>query len=197
MKTDLQKNGRIATTRLVLLILGVMLGLFALGIWRCFHTSSALSVLRNSMESSVEHTLHSRFSFNAGFLIFGLARTTCSFLSVPPEVTVGLQTIRGVETSICQWDTMLKPHDYLPLIEKVDKDMQRNGWERMVTVIEEGVLVLVFNSTKNQSPKDQRYCVVVSEGNNLILASVRGNWDPLMAYASRSLRHVLRSVPEG
>ena len=197
MKTDLPKNRRIATTRLVLLILGVMLGLCALGIWRCFHTSTALSVLRKSIESSVEHTIHPRFSFNAGFLIFGLARTTCSFLSVPPEITVGLQTIRGVETSICQWDTMLKPRDYVPVIEKVDKDMQRRGWERMVTVIEEGVLVLVFNTTKNQSPKDQQYCVVVSEGNTLILASVRGNWNPLMAYASRSIKHILKSAPEG
>jgi len=191
MNTTLRpKSRRIGTASLVLLFLGITLGLFCLGIWHCFHASRDLHQLKSSIESSLKCPIQQRFAFNAGSLLFGLVRGGCSFFTVPPEVTAGLQAIHGVETSICRWDHPPKTADYHHVIEMVDRAMETRGWERMVTVVDDGILVLVFNSTKNKSPRDQRFCVAVSQGENLILTSVRGDCNPLIALASKSMKDI-------
>jgi hypothetical protein len=65
--------------------------------------------------------------------------------------------------------------------------MKARGWDRIVGVVERGQLVAVYWPSAKVSAANVTCCVLVFEGENLIVTSVHGNLEPLFELARQHL----------
>ena len=69
------------------------------------------------------------------------------------------------------------------MLAAADAVMTTRGWERMVGVMDGHNLVAVYLPGKNISVHRAKCCVLVLDGKELVLVSVKGNPEPLLRFA--------------
>ena len=66
------------------------------------------------------------------------------------------------------------------MLGAADSAMNRRGWDRVVGVLDGEDMVAVYVSSKTTSCRLLECCVVVFDGEQMVVASARGNLEPLL-----------------
>jgi hypothetical protein len=118
---------------------------------------------------------------NVGGGTLGLARAGLAFLDLPAEARAVLSAVRGGEVGVYQ---LVKGNlDRAGLLNSADHDMSARGWERVVGVVNARELVAVYLPSDLHSGRDVRLCVMVLDGEDLVVVAARGNLEPLLELA--------------
>lgn len=148
-----------------------------------FRLSSEMSGLRDSLQAASGRDWHRTIALNIGGFTFGAARAGLSFVEMPDQARVALQTIKGCEVGIYQTMADSETADRGAMLAAADQAMERRGWERVVGVIDDENLVAVYVPLKIASVSRMKCAVMVCEGNQMIIASTRANLNPAIQFA--------------
>jgi hypothetical protein len=125
--------------------------------------------------SGVEWTPNIELGVGGGLL--GLARVGLSFADLPSEARAVLSSVRSADVGI--YHLRERCPDRSALLAATDRGMAEKGWERVVGVISGRELVATYLPRELRSSRDVRLCVMVLEGEQLVIVSARGNLEPL------------------
>jgi hypothetical protein len=172
----------------VVLALALCLPLLcAIGIAACFRLSSATQALRSCVIESVPGQWHKRFAVHVPGLTLGLVRFGSRFFKLPPEPKAALETLYGAEVGVYNLPDAPSTLDYSAMFTAADKCMRRRGWERIFGVARGRQFVAVYVPRNLRTVKRMACCVAVLNEQDLVVASARGNLEPLLALATQRL----------
>ncbi|MCL4179795.1 MAG: hypothetical protein KJ072_18875 [Verrucomicrobia bacterium] len=161
------------------------------GVWTMLHASREVATLRDCVLTSTVADGRKEIEFSVGPLVLGLARAGLNWVELEPEVRSLLGAVRGTSVGVYRLDQAAL--DRPSLIERVDDVMSRRGWERMLGVLDGNNCVLAYVPTNLRSPHDLRLSLVVLDGRQLVVASVRADPEPVMELLLREARQAGRS----
>src|SRR5258708_1419186 len=161
--------------------------LCAVGISSFFRLSAGPAALLDSMLGGTPGDWKKKFALNAGGLTTGLVRFGLSFAHLKPEAWAAVNSLRGVEVGIYNPAHLPGSFDSASVIAKADKEMAARGWTRAVGVCHEHELVTIYFPRQKSSASGVKCCVMVFDGRQLVVASVRGNFEPLMGILHQRL----------
>lgn len=111
--------------------------------------------------------------------------TSIADFKLEPEVKAALQTMRGLRVAVCQ--RAGGSPDLPAMLEAADGALGRRGWEPVVRVLQRREMVAVYAPARLASEGPIELCVVVFDGDQLVLVSGRARLEPL---AEIGLKHV-------
>jgi hypothetical protein len=164
----------------VLLLLPVVI---AVEVVSCFHLSSDTSTLRNSLIQSSGVEWRQRIALHAGGLTLSAVRAGLSFVKLDAGARTALQTVRGAEVGVYQLPSGAKSPDRAAMLASADAAMTARGWDRMVGVMDSSDLVAVYLPVKIASARRMKCCLMVFDGQEMVVVSARANLEPLLKYA--------------
>ena len=100
-----------------------------------------------------------------------------------PEPRAAIEALRGAECGIYQLQPERALVERAAVFLATDKAMAARSWERVVGVAERDDLVAVYLPRRDLSARKMKCCVMVLHGPTLVVASARGNVEPLLAIA--------------
>ena len=143
-----------------------------------------IKAARKAVASSVPGDWNKKFDFGVGPIVLGLARTVVSFIDdVPAEAKVVLHSVKGAGVSIYHLREGAERPARESVLVHADKAMAWRGWERLVGVTSQRDVVAVYIPSKMKSVDNAAVCVLVNNGNDLIVVSARANLDEIMTLA--------------
>lgn len=157
--------------------------LCAIGIAGYFRLSTTMQTLRSSVMESVPGKWDKRFAIHVGGLTLELVRLGSRFFNLPPEPKAALEALHGAEVGVYKLQTAPATLDYSAVFTAADKSMTQCGWERIVGVVQGRQFVAVYIPRDLRAPKRMACCVVVLNEQDLVVASARGNPEPLLSIA--------------
>jgi hypothetical protein len=164
-----------------------------LGITSYFRLSSETAALRDSVVKSGPDHWKKKFAVNVGWFTTGVMRTGLSFVKLDPEARAAAGAVRSFEVGLYNLDQGPSGPDRAAILTRADKAMTARGWERVVGVGHRHELVAVYLTTRNGSPEKMKCCVIVLEGRQLVVASLRGSLEPIVqiarSHGSKPLDH--------
>jgi len=152
----------------------------AFGIASYFRVSSDTRALRSGLIKASGAEWRQQFAFNLGGLTCGAVRSGLSFVNLKKEARAAVQTVRGVEVSILRLASGAELPDRATMLNAADSAMSKRGWDRVVGVVDGDDMVAVYVSNKTTSWERLECCVVVFDGDQMIVASARANLQPLL-----------------
>jgi hypothetical protein len=161
--------------------------LCGLGVASYFRLSSPTQALRRSVMEAVPGEWDKRIGVNVGGFTLALARFASHFFQMPPEPKAALDALRGADVGLYRLERPPSSRDYSAVLKIADKSMLRRGWERIVGVAQRGQLVAVYMPRGLRADRRFNCCVVVLNDQDLIVASGRGNVEPLLDLARQQL----------
>jgi hypothetical protein len=179
---------RVRTGYVVLALVLCLPLLCAIGIAGYFRLSSATQALRNSVIESVPGQWDKRFAVHVGGLTLGLVRFGSRFFNLPPEPKAALEALHGAEVGVYNLHDAPCALDYSAMFTAADKCMRRRGWERIVGVTRSRQFVAVYMPRNLRTVKRMACCVAVLNEQDLVVASARGNLQPLLELATQCLQ---------
>jgi len=171
----------VALTGLFLLIAGVV------GVAGYFRLSSETTLLRQSVMKSVPGPWDKRFAARLGSLTLCAVRLGAHWAHLPSEARAGLAALRGVDVGVYQLQREPGAPDCGAVFQAADEVMTRRGWERVLGVAQPTGVVGIYLPRKGVSCSAMRCCLLVLEERNLVVASARGNLEPLLAMAQQHI----------
>ena len=159
------------------------LALLSVGLTGCFRISSDAQALRDSVMKSASGEWDEEIEIGVGALTLNLARAGLAFVSLEPEARAALAAARGAEVGVYRLQKQRRRLDHATMLAKADQAMSRRGWDRVVGVMNEREFVAVYVPNHVRSTRNVKICVVVMDGQELVVASARGNLEPLMEIA--------------
>jgi len=165
----------------VLLVLSgfAVLMLCLAGLASCFFLGSDARTLRNAFFKAAPAAWHQKVAVNIGPVASGAVRLGSRFFKTPPEARAGIAAFRGAEVGIYRTSESPRNLDVSGLAQ-VDKAMARRGWHRIVKVMKDSDLVMVFLPAKSLTTARMRCCFLVAHGNDLVVGSARCDLDPVL-----------------
>lgn len=159
----------------------------AIGITGYFRLSSPTQALRSSVIESVPGQWDKRFAGRVGGLTLGLVWFISHFFNMPPEAEAALAALHGAEVGVYNLHDAPSTLDYSAMFLAADKRMRRLGWERTVGVARGRQFVAVYMPRNLRTVKRMACCVAVLNEEDLVVASARGNLQPLIELATQHL----------
>lgn len=160
---------------MVFLVLAVAVGLA--GILR---PSREVANLRETVWRSSPDRWEKEIELGVGPVILGLARAGLAFVDLEPEVRTALRAVRAASVGIYRLEGTGRSRDGAVWMEEVDARMTRRGWERALAVLDGHECVMAYVPAKIRSTENLKVCVLVLEGEQMVVTSVRANPKPLM-----------------
>ncbi len=157
--------------------------LFGVGLFRSFGLSSDAAALRDGLMKSAAADWNREIEVGVGSFALNLARTALTFVRLEPEARAALRAFRGGDVGVYQRQHRQKRLDHAALLDAADKTMTARGWDRMVGVVGQDELMAIYVPRRVSSPRDMRICLVALNGQELVVASVRSNLEPLLELA--------------
>ncbi len=161
----------------------LLLVLLAAGVASCFRLGSDARTLRNELIKSSGVEWRQQIALNAGRLTLGAVRAGPSCARLDPGARAALQSIRTAGVGVYQLPSGMPPPDRAAMLAAADSAMTARGWERVVGVMDGQDLVTVYLPEKNVSVHRLKCCVMVFDGEEMVLVSAQGNLEPLLKYA--------------
>jgi hypothetical protein len=159
-----------------------------IGVTGFFRLSSETTALRESLMKGQIGLLDKKITVHVGGFTTALVRLGVQFFKVPPEARAAISSIRGGEVGIYKLTQQPEAIDSKAIFQAADEALALKGWERVVGVSKEGELVAIYLPHKGVAPEHMRCCLMVLHGQDLILASARGNVASLMELAQPHLK---------
>jgi hypothetical protein len=169
---------------IVLIVVFTLCCLSVIGVTSYFRLSSETNVLRESVMRSADGRWQKRIAVNLGWLTTGLVRAGSHLFKMPAEPRAALDSIRGVEVGVYHLAERRSRGDRAGAMACADKAMRARGWDRVVGVLEDNDVVALYMPRKPGWTGTVKCCVMVLNGQELVVASVRGNPEPLLALAA-------------
>jgi hypothetical protein len=167
----------------VAILLGAMV-LFPLmllsGVASFLRPGSDTSAMVNGLELSGSGEWQKQIAVNVGGLTLGALRIGLSFAHLDGEARALLESVRGVEVGIYQSSRVVNSRDRVKTLASTDTAMSARGWDRAVGIIDGATLVAVYVPAEIGSPGRMKCCVMVFEGERMIVVSARINPEPLV-----------------
>lgn len=160
------------------------------GVYSCLRISEETRVIRDSLLNGAgDNTWKELVELRAGPLIFGLGRSGLWFADLEPEVRAMVQAVRGLEVGIY---TRASDGDSDIPLDRADLEMNRRGWERVVTVKTRDEHVLIYARAERTAAD---VAVVVQRGADLILVSGTAKVRPLLELLANANGKLLDGLP--
>jgi hypothetical protein len=153
------------------------------GITGYFRLSSETAALSASLRETVPGTWHKKIVVNIGGFTMAVVRHGLRFVQLEAEPRAAIEALRGAEVGIYDFKQQNAGVPDASVLLATDKAMAARGWERIVGVAEKEDLVAVYMPRKGFSSRKMKCCVMVLHGATLVVASARGNVEPLLAIA--------------
>lgn len=160
-----------------------------------FGVSRDAGTLRKSLMESAAGDWERKIEVNIGAFALNLARAVLAFVDLDPDVRAALRAVRGAEVGVYELRNHAKHRDHAAMLLAADEAMSARGWDRIVGVADRDELVAVYLPAQIGSPRDVMVCVVVLDDDQLVVASVRSDVEPLIELAFRRVewRHAVQS----
>jgi hypothetical protein len=171
-------------------VLAILLGgtvWAAVGVTGYLRLSSDTMALRQSFLSSTAGRWDKKVAVHVGWFTMAFAHLGGRFIHMPPEAHAALQSVRGAEVGVYKLQGEFVPLDGPTIFAQSDKEMGRRGWERVVGVEMDRDLVAVYFPKGKVSVHGLRCCVLVSHDRDLVVASAKGDLEPLMGIVREKL----------
>jgi hypothetical protein len=163
----------------VTLILAVPL-FIALGVLSCLRLGSDAAALRQSVIRSAPKNWSRKVEFSLGRIPLALARSGLRFANLDAEARLALDALRGADVAVYQGAHDAAMADPPALLAATDSAMKPRGWERAVTVVQAKEFVVIYVPKDVRATDDLRVCLVVLDRDEMVVASVRGQVEPLL-----------------
>jgi hypothetical protein len=124
-----------------------------------------------------------QIALNAGRLTLGAVRAGLSCVKLDPVTRAALQSIRTAGVGVYQLPSGTPPPDRAAMLAAADSAMTARGWERVVGVMDGKDLVMVYVPGKNVTVHRMKCCVMVFDGEEMVLVSAQGDLEPLLKCA--------------
>jgi hypothetical protein len=128
-----------------------------------------------------------KIAVHLGAMTMALVRTGSRLFPLEAEPRAALETVRGAEVGIYKLASESRCAEPRSLLAAADKAMAGRGWQRVVGVCKEQDVVGVYVPGNRIGLRRMKVCVMVLHERDLVVASVRGNLEPLMALAGERL----------
>ena len=115
--------------------------------------------------------------------LFSVARWGLRFVDIEPEARAALDTMHGVRVAIHQ--LARGNADRAAMLAAADTALLPRGWDRVVGVLEQKEMVAVYLPARMKAGDLLELCVVVFDGEQLVLVSGRADPEPLVELALR------------
>ena len=177
------------------IIVATLLLLFALcviGVIGFFRLGSESTALRESLMGSTEGQWKKTVAVHLGWFTTSLVRAGSRLVKLDPEPRAALEAVRAVEVGVYRLRDASEREDHGAILAKADKAMARRGWLRVVGVSHDRNLVAIYMPRKGGSLRNLKCSLMVFNGRELVVASARGNLEPLWALAEKHLEPKLK-----
>lgn len=151
----------------------------------CSRLGSDVDALADSVVKKSGSIWEKKFSLGLGSAAFGLARAGLSFVDLPIEARSALETVHSADFKVYQSRPGAKEVTGMEMIAQADRSMNRRGLERSITVCQKGQLVAVYLPVDATSPNQLEICLLVRDGENLVIAGAQSNLEPLMRWVEK------------
>jgi hypothetical protein len=168
----------------------VLVGFCVTRVVGIFYLSPDTAALRESMMSSVAGNWDKKVAVRVGGITTGLVRLGARFFPLEPEPRAALAAVRGAEVGVYTLTDEMGPRDNAAILARMDRAMSRRGWVRGVGVGQQRELVAVYFPKRSISTTSVRCCVAVLQDRELMVASVRGNLEPVWELVSDHLKEI-------
>ena len=160
-------------------------GLVVVGVSSYFRLSPETAILRESALSCVNGGWNKTIALNAGFFTTSLVRLGSHWFKLPPEPRAAIDSLRGAEVGVYKLHGAGNWVDHGAVLARADKAMSARRWDRVVGVSQKDVLVAVYAPRRGVSSDRIKACVLVLQGNDLVVAGASGNLDPVLELAGK------------
>jgi hypothetical protein len=148
-----------------------------------FHLSSDTRALRNSLIKATGVEWRQRIALNADGLTLSAVRAGLSFVHLDAGARAALQAVRGAEVGVYRLPSGAKSPDRAAMLAAADAAMTDRGWDRVVGVMDGTDLVAVYLPDNTTSARRMKCCVMVFDGQEMVVVSARADLEPLVKYA--------------
>lgn len=173
---------RVFRWRYLLIGLPVMLAGLILVLVLSFRMGGEARVMKEVVMEALPNEWERQVEIGVGEIPSFLVRTGLRWVDLDPVARAGLQAFRsadvGVYRRVASADAVAERT--ADLLGKLLERMGRRGWEPVVTVREGRELVAVLVPVGLDSARRLKVCVLVLDGDDLVVVSARGNLEPLI-----------------
>jgi hypothetical protein len=148
-----------------------------------FRLSSPAQALRRSVMENAPGEWDKKIALNVGPVTCGLVRFASVFVHMDPEPRAAINSLHGGEVGIYRLQRPSAQRNYSAVFAAADKSMSKRGWQRIVGVVQHDKLVAVYAPRDVHGFNDMACCVAVLNDENLVIASGRGDVEPLLKLA--------------
>jgi hypothetical protein len=163
----------------LLLPTAALVGMF-LGLASYFRLSSDSRALRNGLMEASGVEWRRQINLNIGSLTFAAVRAGLAFIPLDPEARAAIQTARSAEVGIYQLVSAGRNPDGAAMLDLADRVLSARGWERVVGAMDNEKLVGVYLPAKSISARRVKCCVMVFDGDRMIVVRATANLEPLL-----------------
>jgi len=157
--------------------------LVCIGVTGCFKVSSDVTALRDCVAKAAPAKPDEVVEIGVGPLTLHLARVALAFVDLDADARTALQTVRGAEVGVYKLRCEQPRLNYAAILSAADKTMANRGWDRVVGVMNRPALVAVYVPAEARSARSVKVCLLLVNGNELVVASARSNLEPLVELA--------------
>jgi hypothetical protein len=152
-------------------------------IYLSFRPTGDLRALHRAVARATDGELEREIELALRPTVFALVRAGAVWADLPPEARSALRVVRGAEIGLYQVTSARRSPGPATLLAEIDRAMVQRGWDRVVGVVGGRGVVAVFAPQSIPSPGDLRLAVLVYDGAQLVVASVRGDPEALVELA--------------
>jgi len=165
----------------------LLLFLCGCGVAGYFQLGSEATILRKCIMTSVPGQWDKKIAVHLGGLTCGLVRAGSRLFNLPPEPRAALEAVHGVEVGVYKLQEQPVSLNRQAIFSKADQAMTARGWLRVVGVAKGTDIVAIYIPRTGFSARQMSCCLLVLDDQNLVVASARGNPQPLLAIAAKHL----------
>ena len=144
--------------------------------------------LREIVIDTTSIPMQTKVQFSVGPAILGMGRVAVSFIDeAPREAKQALAAMRRASVGVYEFDRAPTDAQQIALWEATEQRVNRDGWQRIVSVNEGSQSVMIFMPQDSDATEMLEVCVVVCEGRQLVIVSAVADSAPLMALAQEQM----------
>lgn len=160
-----------------------ILGCLPLGLTGCFKVSRDVDSLRQSVMQVIPSGWHEEIEIGVGGWVFALARGGSALLELDPDIRAALEVVRSADVGVYKFQGNSKNLNAGKILKSADDAMTKRGWERVVGVVSPGEVVAIYLPKDMNSSRLVRFCVLVLDDRQMVIASACSNLEPLLTLA--------------
>jgi hypothetical protein len=161
-----------------------------LGLGGCFSLSSDAEALRDAAQKAVAPAgpWDEHIEIGVGAVSLSLVRSIVACSDVDPQARQILAAARSAEVGVYELCADASSRAPAELIAATTAAMNARGWDRVVAVIDEHDTVAVFVPREIEPDEPLKMSVVVFDGTELVVASVRADLERIVTVALGEMR---------